>query len=228
LKRSELSNTIYSRDETGIRKFIHFAKYNVDMHIDPDQVLTKTFSAGQLLFSEGEQPQFACFLIKGSGHSYLINDNGETFITNKHLPGSFIGYMAILEQTAHQDNAAVIEDSNILLIPRDIFVQLLSYDNMVAKQFIWLLAGNDLDRQERIRSLSYEALRRRVAESILRIKSSKEPISASAVQVFLSGKKSVGNENIMRVLSDFRSERIIDLNQGEITILQERKLAGVT
>jgi len=121
------------------------------MDIDPDQVLTKTFSAGQLLFSEGEQPQFAYFLIKGSGHSYLVNDNGETFITNKYLSGSFIGYMAILEQTAHQDNSAVIEDSSVLLIPRHIFIQLLSYDNMVAKQFVRLLAGNDLDKQERIR-----------------------------------------------------------------------------
>lgn len=115
----------------------------------------------------------------------------------------------------------------VLVIPTDIFTQLLSCDNMVAKQFIRLLVGNDLDRQERITNLSYEALRGRIAESILKIKSSKEPISARAVQEFLTGKNRVTNENLMRILSDLRSERLIDLHQGEIIILEERKLAGV-
>jgi len=46
------------------------------MDIDPDQIDTLAFSAGQLLFSEGDQPHFAYFLIKGAGHSYLINEDG--------------------------------------------------------------------------------------------------------------------------------------------------------
>jgi CRP-like cAMP-binding protein len=114
-----------------------------------------------------------------------------------------------------------------MLIPEEIFLQLLGYDNLVSKQFIRLLAGNDLEKQERIMNLAYISLRSRVADSIIKMKSLKEPIHTESVQAFLSRKIKTGKENIIRILSDFRSENLIDLRQGEITVLEERRLAGV-
>lgn len=227
LKRSDLVRTAFGRDEPGIRAFIHSAREYIDANIGLEEVTTKQFTERQLLFSEGDQPLYAYFLVMGSAQSFLINELGDKFITNAHAAGTFIGYLAILEHTCHRDNAETREGSNLLLIPEAVFSQLLSYDNLVAKQFIRLLAGNDLEKQERIMNLSYLLLRNRVADGIIKMKSLKEPIHTESIQAFLSRQIKMGKENVIRILSDFKMENIIDLRQGEIIILQERKLAGI-
>jgi len=227
LQRSELVRTSFSQDDTGIRAFIRSASEYINMNIGLEGVVTKHFPKEQLLFSESDQPLYTYFLIKGSAQSYLFNEDNNKFITNTHRAGTFIGYMAILEHTPHRDNAETTEDASLMLIPEEIFSQLLSYDNLVAKQFIRLLAGSDLEKQERIMSLSHISLRSRVADSIIKMKSLQEPLHAESVQSFLSKKIKTGKENIIRILSDFKIEKLIDLRQGVITILEERKLAAV-
>jgi CheY-like chemotaxis protein len=227
LMRSELIRTPFSRDEAGIRAFIQSAGEYINTNIGLEQVQTKIFTKNQLLFSEGDQPLYTYFLATGSAQSFLFNEGGDRFITNTHPAGTFIGYMAILEHTPHCDNAETREDASLVLIPENIFSQLLSFDYLVAKQFIRLLAGNDLEKQELITNLSYSSLRSRVADGIIKLKSREEPIHADSVQAFLSRKIKTGKENIIRVLSDLKMENLIDLRHGEITILEERKLAGV-
>lgn len=184
----------------------------------------------QIIYSEGNHPNKLYYIEKGKIKTFKTNADGKEFTVGLHGEGEFIGYIAMLEGTVYKETAQAIGESDIAIIPIEEFRGLIESNKEVMQKFIKLLAKNVAEKEAQLLGLAYNSLRKRVADALMTLqqkykKSSSEKFSIQISREDLANIAGTATESLIRTLSDFKSEKLIDIHAGEIVILNEKKLA---
>jgi len=231
LKKSAILSQNY---EAGIRGFNQFLSDVKDTSLasrlsekyDPED-----YERRQTLYNEGKHPRFLFYLIKGKIKCFRTNQDGKEYITNLYSDGDFIGYSALLEGSSYEDTAVVIEDAEVLAIPKDDFLQMVYNDIGIASKFIHIISKNVKEKEERLLGLAYNSLRKRVATALVDIankfnlKEQHKPIEISREEI--AQYVGTATESLIRTLSDFKSEKLIDIKNGKIILTHSDKLKNL-
>jgi CRP-like cAMP-binding protein/CheY-like chemotaxis protein len=184
----------------------------------------------QIVYSEGNHPNRLYYVLKGKVKTYKSNDNGKELVTELFLPGDFLGYVAMLENAVYKDSAEAMEETELAIIPREDFDQLINNNKEVAQKFIGLLAKNISERETQLVNIAYNSLRKKVADALLMLykKYHKNPQSNEAMVISRGSLATIAGtakESLIRTLSDFRNEKLIDIREdGSIVILNLAKM----
>ncbi len=185
----------------------------------------------QVLYTEGKRPRFLYFLLKGKIKCYKVHEDGKEYITSLNTTGDFIGYTALLEDLGYSDSAVAMEESEVIQIPKDEFLHLVYTDISIAAKFIHIISKNVKEKEERLLSLAYSSLRKRVAAALLdivsrfRLDEQMKPIEISREEI--AQYVGTATESLIRTLSDFKSEKLIDIKSGKITVSDPDKLKNM-
>ncbi len=186
----------------------------------------------EFIFKEGKYPHSLYFLVSGKIKAYKINEFGKEFIIDLYKPGDFFGYEALIEDTSYQFSAATLDDSELCIIPKEQFFLLLNIHKDIANTFIKLLSNGMKEKEERLMKMAYNSIRKRVAEALLMlIDKYKEPnddiFSISMSRHDLSSLVGTATETLIRTLSDFKEEAILELKGSNIKVINEQKLRKI-
>ena len=190
------------------------------------------FTKKKRLYTEGKTPRYLYYLQKGKIKTYRSNEDEKEYITNLYTAGDFIGYLSILENKLYEETAEVLEDAEVLQIPSDDFVTAIYNDINVASRFIKLITQNVQDKEQRLMNLAYSSLRKRVAKALLEInvKFNKKNTDAAAIKITredIAQYVGTATESLIRTLSDFKVEKLIEIAEGKIKILNVEKLSSL-
>lgn len=229
LMKAEGIKTNVVPNRSGISKFIREVKGMESLNLISGERDIHRFKKKHVLFSEGLRPSTVYFMISGKVKEYLINEDGKELITNMYTKGDFFGYTAILEDISYTETAQVIEDAELMLIPKSDFLQLIYNDRQVAKQFINLLTHNVREKEERLLNLAYNSLRKKVATGIIEVidkfKDEKEgKLFVDISRDDLANVVGSAQESMIRTLKEFKTENLIEIIEGNIIVLNEKKL----
>lgn len=181
----------------------------------------------QRIYSEGNHPIRLYYVQKGKVKVYKTNDDGKELIVRIANEDEFFGYTALLENAVYKENAEALEDAEIAGMPRTEFEELMNSNREVTRKFIRLLASDVTEKEDQLIRVAYNSLRKKVADALLtvykklkdncdkRIGLSRENLAAIA---------GTATESLIRTLTDFRMEKLIDISDGKITLLNPAKL----
>ncbi|GAB3868417.1 response regulator [Hymenobacter segetis] len=180
----------------------------------------------QVLYAEDEEATRLYFVESGRVKTVRRTAGGKELITGVYGPGEFFGYLPLLQHRPHSDSAVVLDDAQVLYIPQKDFELLLHSHPDVGKQFIRLLAGQVEEREQQLLGMAYDSLRRRVASTLLRMQ---EQAGDGAATIRFSRDDLaavVGTtpESLIRTLSEFKQDGLIELTPKSIHVLQPEKL----
>ncbi len=233
LKKNEILKAEYQKTAEGLQDFMQEAKgkENLEKLISSEQKKT-VLKKKQYLFSEGSYPNALYFLSKGSIKGYQTNNEGREYITNLYKAGDFIGYLDLLEDQQYRESAVALEESEVIVIPRDEFFNLLHKNRDVASKFIKILSDNLAEKEERLLKLAYNSVRKRVAESLLLVEKQYKQEGETVFKLNISREDlanivGASTETVIRTLSDFKDEKLIEINSGKIIIINSEKLSRI-
>jgi len=177
----------------------------------------------QIIYSEGNRPSRLYYLTKGKVKTYKTNGEGKELVIDIHKEGDFLGYVALLEGMPYKETAEAIENAELAIIPREEFEELINSNREAVKKFLDMMAQNIGEKEDHLLGLAYNSLRMKVANCLLllhkkyggAINISRENMAALA---------GTATESLVRTLSDFKNEKLIDLQEAGIVILNEKKL----
>ena len=228
LRKSELAKKDFLPGMRGLNELVNHTSSKDVMASFAENRLVSRFKKKQVVYSEGNQPHRIYYVQKGKVKAYRNNNDGKELIVNLYGEGDFFGFIAILEGTTHKETTEVLEEADLAVISRDDFENLINSNPDVMRKFIRILANNVTDRESQLLALAYNSLRKKVAESILAIhkkfynKDVSSPIDISRED--LANIAGTAKESVIRTLSDFKEEKLIDIKTGDIIILDEKKL----
>jgi len=140
-----------------------------------------------------------------------------------------VGHIALLENTAYKDTTEALEDTELAVIPREDFDELVDKNQQIARKFIQLLAKNISEKEDQLLNLAYNSLRKKVANALLMIqdkyrKNKEEPFTIDISRENLATVAGTATESLIRTLGDFKNEKLIEIHDGLIRILNQSKL----
>lgn len=229
LKKAETLKTHFSQDITDLNNFIQSVASSADIMLTSNEREISTYKKKQLVYSEGKKPLAVYHVINGKIKAFKVNEFGKELITGIYTDGDFIGYTTVLEETTYTDTAEVLEDSELMIIPATDFLQLINNDHQVSKQFIKLLTKNVLENEEKLLAIAYQSLRKKVALGLMEVLDKFKTVPSLKPELIISRQDlshivGVATESLVRTLSDFKAEKLIELKEGKIIILEENKL----
>lgn len=193
----------------------------------------KTFKKKQLIYEEGDTPVFIYYVIKGKVRTFLYYQDGRELSTGIHIDDLFFGYESVLLNEKYTDNAGALEDSEIALIPKDKFFELMFKKPAIATKFIKLLSGNIKEKEEQMLGFAYDSVRKRVANTLVNValksveNSEQDEVLIRISRDDLAALAGTANETISRMLADFKDEKLIVKEGNAIRIFSIDKLKNV-
>ncbi len=186
----------------------------------------------QPVFAEGNHPQYLFYVQNGKVKVFKSSDEGKELTVGLYAAGDFLGYLALLENAVYKVSAEAMEDTEIALIPRDEFLALINSNQEVAMNFIRLLAKNNNEKVEKLVQIAYNSLRKRVANTLLTLlakyrSDTQENFSIHISREDLANLSGTATESLIRTLTDFKHEKLIEIKGGDIVILNKKKLADL-
>jgi CRP-like cAMP-binding protein/CheY-like chemotaxis protein len=229
LKKLDIVAAPYAPGEKGANDLMKDLKGTGFFPLDPEQYDSEKLSKKMKLYVEGRRPKYLYYLKSGKIKTFRLHEDGKEYITNLYNAGDYIGYVALLENNSYDDTAEVLEDAEITSIEKDNFLQAVSNDMSIATKFIKLISRDVKEKEERLLHLAYDSLRKRVAKGLMSIHEKFNAGNKDAKAIDISREDiaqyvGTATESLIRTLSDFKSEKLIEIKEGKIRILQPEKL----
>jgi len=183
----------------------------------------------QVIYSEGNHPGRLYYVVKGKVKAFKTNDDGKELVTELFCPGDFLGHVALLEGSTYKDTAQALEDTELAAIPREDFEELVNNNKEISQRFIQLLAKNISEKENQLIGIAYNSLRKKVAEALVTLHKKYNVKNERRFEIninrgSLASIAGTATESLIRTLSDFRDEKLVEIKSGGIVILNEEKL----
>ncbi|MBS1947862.1 MAG: response regulator [Bacteroidetes bacterium] len=186
----------------------------------------------QVIFAEGNRPVYLFHVLKGKVKTYKTNEEGKDLVMGLYKEGDFLGHVALLENANYKETAEAMGDTELAVIPKDDFEMLMDENHAMSRKFIKMLARNVSEKESQLLGMAYHSLRKRVAEALVQVFNkygnlTSEKITIEVNRESLANIAGVAKESFIRTLSDFKDEKLIDIREGIITILDKQKLENL-
>ncbi|HEX6848087.1 MAG TPA: response regulator [Chitinophagaceae bacterium] len=231
LKKAEILENKYPASQQGLSQFIKDIKDSGLMKELADKYNIESINKKQTLYQEGRRPKFLYYVIKGKVKGFKTHEDGKEYITDLFSEGDFIGYPALIEDKNYDDSTVILEDAEIMQIPREDFHNMVFGDISIAVKFIRIITKNVKEKEERLLNLAYSSLRKRVAKALVDIREKfdtggqNKPIEISREDI--AHYVGTATESLIRTLSDFKAEKLIEIKEGKIQIANLDKLKNL-
>ncbi|MEQ6168811.1 response regulator [Ekhidna sp. MALMAid0563] len=192
---------------------------------------TQQYKKKDIIYREGDFSNFVYKIVKGKIKTYHINEDGKEFIHDIRKEGDFLGERSIIQDSSRTEFAEAMEDSELMLIPKDDFQQLIFNNREVSGQFIKLLSNNLSEREKELMEMAYNTVRKRTADSLIKLHDAysgeMEKVTIDVSRADLAGMVGTATESVIRILSEFKKDQWIEINGSAITILEPEKIQSV-
>jgi len=193
------------------------------------------YKAGQIVFQEDGRAVGVYCLHSGKIKLYKVDSDGREQIIRFVTSGELFGYSSVIGSRFNQITAEAIEDSIICFIDRSFFSDLILKYPDINKTLICSLGTMLNDAEDKIISLAHKHVRERLAEALLVLCRKFHPEGCKDNNVLKLSREDLANivgsatETIIRLLSQFREEKLVNI-EGRSIILKDiqrlKKLAG--
>ena len=192
---------------------------------------TNLYKKKQAIYNEGNHPSRLYYVLKGKVKTYRTNEDGKELVLDLYSAGDFLGYIALLQGTTYRETAEAIEESELAVIPKEEFDTLINNNKEIAQKFIRLLAKNIQEKESQLLGMAYNSLRKKVADALITLqkkyKTNQENFVIDISRENLASIAGTATESLIRTLSDFKAEKLVDIKGGNIIIINEKKLEGL-
>ena len=229
LKKSERLKAEFNRTAEGFEQFVQEARTIDALNKLTEEKKVKSFRKKETVYTEGSYPTGIFFLMSGKMKAYRANEYGKEFITDLYKTGDFFGYVDLLQDKPYQDTAVALEEAEVTVIPKEDFFGLLQGNREVSAKFIRMLSNEIKEREERLLQLAYNSVRKRVAEALVMLSNRYQadrdkPFSMAITREDIASIVGTATETVIRTLSDFKEEKLVEMKGSLITILNYDKL----
>ena len=191
---------------------------------------TDFYKSGQMIIYENTPVDKICFVFSGKAKVYESGAFGKQQIIRFANRGDIIGHRGI-NRKKWFISASVLEDSYICYVEVGDFMRLVENNPLLMRSLLLFFADELFRSEMKVKKLAMLSVRERIADALLQIQSVFSP-SGKTTGVYLSRQEiayfaGTTKEQVSRDLSEFKKNKIIDLNGKEIFILNAERLKNI-
>jgi len=234
LKKHLLLKKEFSRDLKGVNQFFDEVSSHEGMRsLSKNRSMIK-FKRKEFIFMEGYSAHKLYFIQSGSIKTFKTTESGKCLVTGIFGPGQFIGQLSLIANKGnYRDTASVLEDAEIIEIPKTDFTTLLYSDKLISNKFITMISNDLLELEEKLVSMAFASVKQRLAKVLLQLHTNEIHNSTETKGIHISREDLAGligtaNETAIRMLTDFKDEGLVIIGaHREIIVVDKNNLEDI-
>ena len=187
-----------------------------------------------MVFYEGRIPTGVYCLQQGKVKLYKVGLDGKEQIVRLATPGDLIGIRALLSEERYTVSAATLEDSVICFINKSFFFHLTAKYPAMNSEIVSYLCNKLKEAENKIISIAQKPVRERLAETLLILNRVFKPNGHHEIKYKISlPREDLANivgtatETVIRLLHDFKDEKLISVDGRSIELVNIKGLKNV-
>ncbi len=226
LKEDEIikNNTIEKKPYKDIENIEDLKNYFCDFG------LSKNYKKGEIIYKEGEYSNHIYLVYKGNVKSYKIDEFGKELILNIHRGDDFIGLSAITDDAHYYESVSAMETTEILQVSKSILLEVIENNHKLSLEIFQLINENLTEVKEQLLQMAYGSMRRKTAKTILKFAKMMNHKPSDSINISrrdLAGVAGIATESLIRTLTDFKKNGILEIEGRNIKILDLEKLEAI-
>ena len=190
---------------------------------------------GQILYYEGTKPLGIFCINSGVVKIYKTASNGKEQIIHLAQKGDFLGYAALLGEENYSNSSMIIEDAKICFVPKEVFINSLLQNSEFFRRVAKSLSHEIGVMEEKLTNATQKSIRERLAYVLLQLGNSygvegggNQRIDLTLSREEIAGIVGTATESVIRLLSEFKRDNLIELEGKKIIIKDRRGLARLS
>ncbi|MHB8339075.1 MAG: Crp/Fnr family transcriptional regulator [Ignavibacteriaceae bacterium] len=192
--------------------------------------MRKSFTKDSVVLFEHETGSALFVIIQGKLKVSRVSDDGKEVILTILSESDFFGEMAILDGLTRSANVTAMEDSELFIIQRSEFLDLLQNHPEIAIALLQELTQRLRSADMKIKSLSLKDAEGKVATVILQLADDIGKIKQGTVEIEklpfqhdLANMAGTSRETISRTLHSFAKKGMVELDGSKLKIINYEK-----
>lgn len=215
----------YSNEDMSSLRSLHDLKNYID-----DNGKEITFKKGDIIFDQGNHSNFIYLINKGIVKCHKIDESGKELTTALYKEDDLFGYASLLQNIPYQESSTAMEHCELVAVPKEELIEVLNNNHEVNFDLINLLSDNISEIKEQLLQMAYGSVRKKTASTILQFADKMNKKNDESIKISRSDLASVAgiaSESLIRTLSSFNKEGLIDIEGRNIKIINLESLKEV-
>ena len=193
----------------------------------------RQFRRGDVLYREGSRISGFYCIHSGIIKVFKTGFDGKEQIIRFAKPGDIIAYRSVLSNEVACTSAKVIEDCNVCFIPSEILISFVRSNPVFAHELLKLACHELGEANSFITDIAQKTVRERLAEILLVLVNDfglddQNYLKISLTREELANLIGTATESVIRLLSEFKADKLVELNGRRIRIMDTRGLEKIS
>ncbi len=193
------------------------------------------YKKGTILYREGSRLTGFFCVTRGIVKIFKTGMDGKEQIIRFAKKGEIIAYRSLLSQELACTTAKIIEEAVLCHIPYQTLLYLIQHNWQFSHHMLQIVCRELREANDYITDIAQKSVRERLAEVLLLLKDSFDLDPQNTLQISLTREElanTVGTatESVIRLLSEFRQDKLIELDGRRIKFINIpglQKVAGI-
>ncbi len=190
------------------------------------------YKKGTIIYREGSRLTGFYCVTKGIVKIFKTGIDGKEQIIRFAKKGEIIAYRSLLSQELACTTSKVIEEAVLCHIPYQTLLYLIQNNWEFSHHMLQIVCKELREANDYITDIAQKTVRERLAEVLLLLKDSFDLDNANTLQISLTREElanivGTATESVIRLLSEFKQDKLIDLQGRKIKLLDINALTKV-
>jgi len=191
-------------------------------YLDSEKVC-KVYKRGEVIYREGSRINGVFCLNSGILKIYKTGSDGKEQIVAFAREGDITGYRSVLSNEPACTTAAVIEEAHICFIPSSVIFHLVKTNGEFSLALMQLTCKELNQANSYIKDIAQKTVRERLAEALLMLEDTFGTNPQGYLNIILTREElsnivGTATESVIRLLSEFKSEKTISMDGKRIKL----------
>jgi len=188
--------------------------------IPGDAIIKAGFRKHEKICRQGDEVSHAIYLTEGSAKLYIEGINGHNIILYLMKPPAYIGLLSFFESIHYTYSVTALEESQVCMVDLDLLKKLYMENHDVLLKLNQAFGRSVALIMNKIICLNQKNIRGRIAESILYLSGfyGSKKFRMQVTRKELGEMSAISEENTVRLLTELKSEGIINIQGRDVTI----------
>ncbi|WP_034262106.1 response regulator [Altibacter lentus] len=185
---------------------------------------------GEPVYKVGDHSNNIFLILKGVVKSHKMDESGKELTTALHKADDFLGFTSFDENFPYQESATAVEDTELAAISKMELKEVLGKSRNVSLELMNVLTDNLSEIKEQLLQMAYSSVRKKTAQTILQFAEVLNKKSEDSIKISrndLASVAGIATESLIRTLSGFKKEGLIEIEGRNIRILDLERLQTI-
>lgn len=192
-----------------------------------DEGEESSYKKGENIYRKGDHSNNLYLILSGIVKTHTMDTNAKELITGLYKADDFLGFTTFGNNIPFTETATAVEDSEIVGVSKTHLVEILKKSQDVSLELMNLLSDNLSEIKVQLLRMAYSSVRKKTAATILQfvdVMDLKPNVPIRISRIDLATTAGIATESLIRTLSDFKKDGLIDIEGRNIHILNPEGL----